>query len=169
MFNLFSKKNKNNNEWIIKSPVDGCVVSIEKVSDMTFAKKMIGDGIAIYPKNNNFYSPIDGTLTNIFDTKHAYTFALNDDIDILMHIGIDTVSIDQKYNIFDVIAKQNKKICSSDAVVNVDIEKIKSLNIDPIVPIVIIIKNPEKYNMELLTKDGIEIKHGEEIIKIYKK
>lgn len=168
MFN-FLNKNKNVNEYIIKSPTKGIAIKLEKVNDMTFAKKMIGDGIAIIPYSNTFYAPIDSTLVNIFDTKHAYTFKINDDIDLLMHIGIDTVSIDKNLNVFMPQVKENKKVKTDDVITKVDIEKIKQLNIDTTVPIIVIFKDPSKYQMELLVEDNAKIDYGQQIIKITRK
>ena len=85
MFNFF--KNKKRKE--ILSPLSGECVPLEKVPDEAFSQKMIGDGVAIIPSSGHLVSPVDGTIIQVFDTKHAYTLKSDDGVEILIHVGID--------------------------------------------------------------------------------
>lgn len=87
MFGFFSKKKE------ILAPLSGECVPLEEVPDEAFSKKMVGDGVAIIPSDGHLVSPVDGTIIHIFDTKHAYTLKSDDGVEILIHIGIDTVKL----------------------------------------------------------------------------
>ncbi|MEG0360737.1 MAG: PTS glucose transporter subunit IIA [Longicatena sp.] len=89
---LFKKKEK-----YIKSYATGTVISITKVPDEVFSKKMMGDGIAIYPKDNKILSPCEGIVTAIIPTsQHAVGITLDNGLELLIHVGLDTVNIKQK-------------------------------------------------------------------------
>ena len=77
----------------IVSPLKGQVISVEAVPDEVFSKKVLGDGCAILPENGNIYSPVDGVVTSVAETNHAYGFMSDDGMEILVHFGIETVSL----------------------------------------------------------------------------
>ena len=112
---IFSKK------WDgeIKSPVSGKTYSIEKVKDEMFSKKMMGDGIAIKPTSSKIYAPITGKITTAFFTKHAVGITNKEGLNILIHIGIDTVKLDGEG--FKTFIEQNQKIKKGDLLVEIDI------------------------------------------------
>ena len=89
MFKLFKKKAVKE----IASPIDGEVIAISQVSDPVFSSKSMGDGFAVVPKENKVFSPIDGKVVSIFPTKHAIGLVDEDGLEVLIHIGIDTVSL----------------------------------------------------------------------------
>lgn len=89
MFKLFKKKAVKE----IASPIDGEVIAIGQVSDPVFSSKSMGDGFAVVPKENKVFSPIDGKVVSIFPTKHAIGLVDEDGLEVLIHIGIDTVSL----------------------------------------------------------------------------
>lgn len=117
---LFSKKSKEIN---IYAPVDGEVVGLDKVEDEVFSEKMMGDGLAIIPNNGEFVSPIDGQLVSVFPTKHAYGIQDKSGVEILLHIGLDTVTLDGKG--FELFVEQGQKIKTGEALVNVDLKYVK--------------------------------------------
>lgn len=86
-------RNKKNKLYEIISPVEGTLINLEDVKDEMFSKKLLGDGVAIIPSSNEIVAPIDGHITMIASTKHAFGIE-NDTIEILVHIGIDTVCLD---------------------------------------------------------------------------
>lgn len=92
MFRLF-KKNLDLN---IYSPVCGKCIDITNVKDITFSSKMMGDGVAIIPSNNKITAPFDGEIIMMFPTKHAFGIRRSDGIEVLVHIGIDTVNSNGK-------------------------------------------------------------------------
>lgn len=91
MFKFFNKKQKS--DLVLLAPADGKAIHLSKVPDPVFAQKMAGDGIAIDITGNTIVAPADGTVSLIFKTKHAFAMSLDNDIELLIHIGIDTVSL----------------------------------------------------------------------------
>lgn len=123
MFNLF-KKSKYKNDQII-SPADVDMFSIEKVNDPLFSKKIMGDGVAFKLLENvvTICSPINGKIVSMFPTGHAFGVISNNGTEILVHIGIDTVM--NKGEGFTVIKKQGDIVKAGDAIVEVDVGKLK--------------------------------------------
>lgn len=87
---LFGKKEKNNKLY---APLKGEAVLLENIEDPMFAQKILGDGIAIEPSEGKVYSPADGTVSMIADTKHAIGINTQDGLELLIHIGMDTVAL----------------------------------------------------------------------------
>ncbi len=77
----------------VVSPLDGKVVSLETVPDEVFSKKVLGDGCAVIPENGRILSPVDGVVTSIAETNHAFGFSSDDGLEVLVHFGLDTVSL----------------------------------------------------------------------------
>ncbi|SHK08167.1 PTS sugar transporter subunit IIA [Tepidibacter formicigenes] len=153
MFSFFVK----NKELIIKAPFDGEIVDITKVNDEAFSSKMLGDGVAVIPSNNIAVAPCDGTITQIFPTNHAFGITTKEGIEILVHIGIDTVSL--KGEGFKRLIEVGSKVKKGTPIIEVDLEYIKKYEKDTITPI--IITNMD--NVESMDKNFNNI---EEILKI---
>ena len=88
MFGLFKRKKR-----IIVAPVDGKVVEITEVDDEVFANKMVGDGVAIIPTGDTFCAPIAGVVSKIFATNHAFSIKSDKDLEVMVHIGLETVAL----------------------------------------------------------------------------
>jgi len=129
MFGIFKKP------LYIKAPVGGEVVDLSSVPDEVFANKLAGDGVAMIPTDGEFLSPIDGIIIKIFDTNHAYIVRSDNGIEVMVHIGLDTVSLNSKG--FERIAQQGDTIKAGEVVIKVDLEYIKTNATDIITPIVI--------------------------------
>ena len=80
----------------ILAPVKGKVIPLEQVPDEVFAQKVLGDGVGIIPEEGKIYSPVDGKITTITDTLHAYGFETEDGIQMIVHFGLETVSLKEK-------------------------------------------------------------------------
>ena len=119
----------------IKSPVDGQVVSLESVDDEVFSQKMAGDGVAVIPMSNVFTAPIDGTITKIFATNHAYSVKSPKDLEVMVHIGLDTVALEGKG--FERLAREGDEVKAGDEIIRVDLEYIKEHAKDIVTPIII--------------------------------
>jgi PTS system glucose-specific IIA component len=119
----------------IKSPVDGQIVALESVDDEVFSQKMAGDGVAVIPMSNVFTAPIDGKITKIFATNHAYSIKSPKDLEVMVHIGLDTVSLDGKG--FERLANEGDEVKSGDEIIRVDLEYIKEHAKDIVTPIII--------------------------------
>lgn len=122
MFNIF-KRNKS--EQLV-SPIDGQLIVLEDVSDEVFSTKVMGEGFAIEPSSNLVTSPTDGEITNIFPTKHALSIITNSGVEILLHLGIDTVELNGAP--FEVLVNKGQKVAAGDELVRMDRSKIKSTN-----------------------------------------
>ena len=119
----------------IKSPVDGEVVALESVDDEVFSQKMAGDGVAVIPMSNMFTAPIDGVVTKIFSTNHAYSIKSEKDLEVMVHIGLDTVALNGEG--FERLASEGDAVKAGDAIIRVDLEYIRAHAKDIITPIVI--------------------------------
>ncbi|WP_025728918.1 PTS sugar transporter subunit IIA [Atopobacter phocae] len=97
MFNLFKKKNdppRVHTEDTLYAVANGQLIAITDVNDPVFSEKMMGDGYAVQPIDGHVYSPVHGTVTNVFPTKHAIGIETPSGLEILIHIGIDTVELE---------------------------------------------------------------------------
>lgn len=112
MFNFF-KKNQE-----ILSPVSGKVIDLSQVPDEVFSQRLAGDGVAIEPTGNEIVAPADGVLTLIFNTNHAFALTLKNGVELLIHIGIDTVALNGEG--FTRLAEQGTKVKAGTPIVRVD-------------------------------------------------
>ena len=106
----------------IYSPCLGVVKHLENVNDVAFAQKLIGDGIAVVPKEGNIVSPIDGEVAMVFPTGHAIGLKTDEGVEILIHVGIDTVELDGKG--FKAFVKQGDKVKVGDKLLKVNLEEV---------------------------------------------
>ena len=107
----------------VYSVADGQVVALEQVEDPVFAQKMMGDGFAVEPANGNIVSPVTGTVTSIFPTKHALGLVTDSGLEVLVHIGLDTVSLEGKP--FTVHVSEGQKVAAGDLLVTADLDAIR--------------------------------------------
>ena len=103
---------------IITAPLAGKVASITEAPDEIFAQKMMGDGVVIFPTENILAAPIDGEITMIFPTKHALGIKSNDGIEILIHVGLDTVKLEGKP--FNLFVTEGQKVKQGDKLMEID-------------------------------------------------
>ena len=108
----------------VYSVADGQVVALEKVKDPVFAQKMMGDGFAVEPANGNIVSPVSGTVSSIFPTKHALGLVTEAGLEVLVHIGLDTVSLEGKP--FTVHVAEGQKVVAGDLLVTADLDAIRA-------------------------------------------
>ncbi|NLY62969.1 MAG: PTS glucose transporter subunit IIA [Erysipelothrix sp.] len=121
---------------IIYSPIKGKVVALETVNDPVFSEKMMGEGIAIIPEDSLVLSPVSGTVTSVFPTKHAFGLESEDGLELLIHIGLDTVKLNGEY--FDAKVSQGDKVTVGDVLVSVDFSKVLEAGYDIVTPLIII-------------------------------
>ncbi|PJI09087.1 MULTISPECIES: PTS sugar transporter subunit IIA [Clostridium] len=101
---------------------------IEEVKDQVFSQKLMGDGVAFKLLDNTISSPCDGEITTIFPTGHAFGITRSDGVEILVHIGIDTVNL--KGEGFTILSSQGKKIKHGEPVIKLDLDLLKQKNVD---------------------------------------
>ncbi len=131
--NLFKKKANTQNTFI--APVSGECIPLSGVADEAFASKLCGDGIAVIPTEGLYRSPVDGVVTGIAESKHAYTLTSTDGLEVLVHIGIDTVAL--KGEGFTPKAAVGENLRKGDALCEVDLGLLKEKGYDTTSPAVI--------------------------------
>ncbi len=136
---LFKKKNITQIEEIF-APLYGDIIPLSKVPDPVFSEKMMGDGIAIIPRSGKIVSPVNGQVIQVFPTKHAIGIRSERGLELLIHIGLETVELNGEG--FEVLVNTDEPIKAGDPLVKVNLEYLKSENKDIVTPI--IITNMEK-------------------------
>ena len=122
-----------NKKFPVASPLSGEIIGLDKVNDSVFKEKILGDGIAIVPNDGKILSPVDGVVTSVAETLHAYNFTSDEGLNILVHVGIDTVSL--KGEGFKVLVKNGDKVKKGDVVAYVDLNVLKKHNLSPVTPV----------------------------------
>lgn len=146
---------KLENENIL-SPVTGEAFELSKAKDEVFSSLSLGDGIAFNPIEGKVFAPVNGTITVTYPTKHAIGITSDNGVEVLIHIGIDTVELQGKY--FESNIKQGMHVKAGQELVRFDLDKVKSEGYDPTV--MMIITNTTAYQAILPEKYG-DIKHGD--------
>ncbi|MFS9026503.1 PTS transporter subunit IIBC [Streptococcus sp. OMI870] len=107
----------------VHSVADGQVINIEDVKDPVFSQKMMGDGFAVEPENGHIVSPVAGKITSVFPTKHALGLLTDNGLEVLVHIGLDTVSLEGKP--FEVKVSEGQTVAAGDLLVEADLDAIR--------------------------------------------
>lgn len=146
---------------VIKSPISGKVIELEKVDDPVFSSGAMGKGIAIEPMDNKVYAPFNGTIEFIAETKHAIGLLSEDGVEVLIHVGMDTVKMQGRG--FNVKTSVNSKIKAGDLLLEFDRNAIEKEGYSLITPVVI--TNADNYEDNVLCINE-EVKNGREIINL---
>lgn len=145
----------------VYSPVKGEAVELKDVKDAVFSAGTIGKGIAVKPEDSEIRAPFDGEVISVFPTKHALGLKSKNGVELLIHIGIDTVNLKGKG--FDLLVKAGDKVKKGQLLERVDLKAIKDAGYDTIVPIVVTNSNnfddiiPEK-------KNGDKVDYGDQLL-----
>jgi len=155
MFGFFKAKKET-----ILSPADGDIVQLEEVPDEVFSQKMAGEGIAIMPRSNTFVAPVAGTITKIFSTNHAFSIKTKSGLEVMVHIGLDTVALNGEG--FKRLAKEGDSVSIGKPIISADLEFIASKGKNIVTPIVL---NHEK---ELLVTSDIigNVREGGDLMEV---
>lgn len=156
---LFKKKKDENNSISIYAPIDGEVVPLEDVPDPVFSQKMMGDGVAIKPNNGTVVSPVQGKIMQVFPTKHAIGIQAENGIEILLHIGLETVNLNGEGFTTHVQEGDNVKV--GDALVTFEKEIIEEKAKSTITPVIITNTTEMK---EIQIKDPQSVQAGQDEI-----
>ncbi|WDH76054.1 beta-glucoside-specific PTS transporter subunit IIABC [Exiguobacterium marinum] len=141
----------------VSAPLKGEVVSLETVRDEVFSSGAMGKGIAIMPSEGTVYAPFDGEIVTVYPSKHAIGLRSNTGVEVLIHIGIDTVKLNGKY--FETFVTDGQKVKEGDSLVRFDMDAIAREGYDTITPI--IVTNTDHYLDVLPTYTGtVEANHG---------
>ena len=155
MFGFLKRKPRD-----VYAPVDGQLIAIESVDDEVFSQKMAGDGVAILPIGEIFTAPIDGVITKIFSTNHAYSVKSKQDLEVLVHIGLETVAL--KGEGFERLAQEGDEVKAGDPIIKADLNYIKEYAKDIITPI--LITDESKY--EAIDKNTNVVITGDAIMEV---
>ena len=120
---------------VILAPLTGKAVPLSEVPDPVFSEKVLGDGVAIIPADGKIVSPVDGEISTVAETSHAYGFTSENGQEVLVHVGLETVSLNGEC--FKVYGKAGDKVKAGDLVAEVDLEYLKEKEINPITPVLI--------------------------------
>lgn len=120
---MFGFLKKKETDYRVYAPVGGKVIDMTEVDDPGFSCLAMGDGVAVIPEERTIKAPCDGTISMIFRTGHAFGINADNGLELLVHIGIDTVNLDGKG--FKVLKSENDKVRTGDPIVEIDLEEIK--------------------------------------------
>ena len=119
----------------ILSPMTGEAVGLGEVPDPVFSQKIIGDGMAVIPSEGKLLSPVDGEVISVADTKHAFGLRTAEGLELLIHVGLETVHL--KGECFQVFVKPGDKVKAGDLLAEVDLAYLKEREINPITPVLV--------------------------------
>lgn len=156
MFNFLEKIMKHSNKDVegLTAPIDGRVIGLSEVEDEVFSQGLVGDGVAIESTGNIIKAPADGELKAIVETNHAFAMTLDNGLDVLVHIGIDTVKL--KGEGFKKLVKVGERIKNGQPIIEISREIIEGKGYSLVTPVLVT-------NMEVL--DGIDyINVGEKVL-----
>lgn len=128
MFHVFKEDIFSKNKMVFVSPVKGKCIPIEEVKDSVFASKVMGDGFAVEPSGDLVVSPADGEIVMIPDTRHAVGIKTKNDVEILVHIGVDTVDLKGKG--FQTLISVGSRVKAGTPLIRFDAGFMKENNID---------------------------------------
>lgn len=137
---------------IFKAPVKGKFEDITQVKDEVFSQKMMGEGFAIEPENGKIYSPVDATVISIFKTKHAIGLKAKSGLEVMLHLGIDTVELQGKP--FTMKVKEGEQVTPETQLIEMDLEQIKDAGKDPVVMTLITNSNDRVSQVEDIVTSG---------------
>ncbi|EHI99163.1 PTS system, beta-glucoside-specific IIABC subunit [Clostridium sp. DL-VIII] len=161
-----AKKKKLDTENLIEgntiySPVSGKTIPLSQVNDATFSTEMIGKGFAIIPSEGKVYAPFDGEVAAIFATKHALGLKSDNGIELLIHVGLETVSLNGKH--FTAHVKNEQKIKRGDLMLEFDLEAITEDGYETVTPV--IVSNTADYS-EIISLTDKDVKALEPVMKV---
>lgn len=159
MFSFLKKKESAG--IVLASPVKGTVVSLKQVNDPTFSEEMLGKGVAVIPTEGKIYAPADGEISLLFDTLHAVSMTTTDGVEILIHVGLDTVKL--KGDGFVAHVATGDTVKKGDLLLSVDLEALKADGYDTVTPMVVC--NTDDY-ADVKTKDLTEVELGTDLLHI---
>lgn len=119
----------------VYAPLTGQVVALDQVPDPVFAEKALGDGAAIIPEDGKIYSPVTGEVASVAATKHAFGFSSDDGLEVLVHVGLETVGLDGEG--FSVNVKEGDHVKAGDLIAVVDLKLLAEKKLNPITPVII--------------------------------
>ncbi|HEM3349975.1 TPA: beta-glucoside-specific PTS transporter subunit IIABC [Streptococcus suis] len=144
------------------SPLSGQILPLEKVNDATFSKKMLGEGVAIIPKDGKVYAPFDGAITSLFPTKHAIGLTSDEGVELLIHFGLETVELKGRGFVSHV--SDGEKVEKGQLMLEVDVEMLVAEGYDIVTPVVV--TNTQEYLDVLLLSTKEEVNYADDLLAV---
>lgn len=165
MSNLFKgndkKESANITEEIIKAPLSGKVLKLEQIKDPAFSSGMLGKGLAIDPADGKVCSPVDGKISMLFDTCHAVGITSDKGVEILIHIGMDTVELKGKGFVSHI--KNGDRVKAGQDLIDVDLDLVRAEGYEIVTPIVVT-------NVDIIKSfketEKPEVNQGDELLRV---
>ena len=156
MFGFLKRKVRD-----VYAPADGQIVALASVDDEVFSQKIVGDGVALVPVTGSFTAPIDGVVSKIFSTNHAYSIKSDKDLEVMVHIGLETVALEGQG--FTRIASEGQAVKAGDVIIEADLPYIREHAKDIITPILVI----EESDVKAIEKKYTIVEYGDKIMEIH--
>ena len=150
-------------ELAVTAPVSGTVVPLDQVHDPTFAQGILGKGAAIEPAEGRVIAPADGTVDVMFETGHAVSMTTADGIEVLIHVGIDTVSLNGQH--YKACCKAGDRVKKGDVLIEFDPEAIRAAGYETVTPVIIC--NTDRFSAVHAAQSG-EVAAGETLLTLQK-
>lgn len=145
----------------VYSPLRGQVRPLSQVNDPTFAEEILGKGVAIFPEEGKLYAPFDGQVVNVADTRHAINLVSDSGIEMLIHIGLETVRLNGKH--YQVKAADGDRIRKGDLLIEFDTAEIGK-EYDLITPVIVV--NADEFSGIITEKLNLPVREGERILTV---
>lgn len=148
----------------LASPVNGRLIALSEVNDEVFSQKMMGEGFAVEPIDGIIYSPVSGVVVSIFKTKHALGIKTSSGLEVMIHMGLDTVELQGKP--FNILVKEGDKVTPDTQIAKIDLEQVKEAGKDPIILTLITNTNDYVDNVKMLVPSGEEVKSHSDVFEV---
>lgn len=158
LLDVFKKK-----EICVAAPMRGTCVSIKEVSDPTFGEEILGKGVAVKPADGRVCAPEDGVINTVFPTGHAVGITTKDGVELLIHVGLDTVKMDGRG--FQIMCQEGQEIRKGELLIEADLGLIQAEGYDTITPVVIC--NSDDFS-QITKQTDAEVSVGDTVLTLKK-
>ena len=158
MFNFFKKKET---KYSVHAVANGTTVALKDVPDPTFAEEMIGKGVAIIPTDGKVVAPVSGTVSMVFPTNHAVGLVDENGVEVLIHVGIDTVKLEGKY--FEKLVNEGSFVVKGEKLLQFDREAIEKAGYD--CTVITVVTNPDEFETITKVEPG-KVMHGDTVVRV---
>lgn len=156
-----AKEDADGQEKKVYAPINGEAIPSAQVDDPTFASEALGKGLAIIPSEGKVYAPFDGTVEMLFDTKHAVAVTSDDGVEVLIHVGVDTVNL--KGEGYTAHTATGEKVKKGQLLLEFDMDRIKKAGYQTVTPV--IVTNSDEYKNVQVVKTG-SVRAGDEVLTV---
>lgn len=145
----------------VLSPLNGKVIPLKEVHDEVFSSEMMGKGCAILPSEGKIYAPFNGKVVGLLDSHHAVGMESEDGVEILIHVGMDTVKLNGEG--FTIHVEEGQQVKAGQLLLEFDMDKIQAAGYEVTTPV--IVTNSDEFS-EIVTVTNKEVSHGEKLLKV---